>query len=71
MSKKLGLHIAGRRFDVEADESFAPFLEYQISKDFNINGNNDIMVLIRAYVKRSHELFEQEQIIEEIVKKMD
>jgi len=70
MSKKLGLNIAGRRFDVDIDDGFAPFLEQQMRKDFNVDGNNDLKVLLQAYVRKNHELYLQEQKIEEITQKL-
>jgi len=71
MSKNIGLHIGGRRFDVDVEDNFATFLEHQMAKDFNIDGNNDLKVLLQAYVRKNHELFIQEQKIEQILKKMD
>ena len=71
MSKKIGLHIGGRRFDVDVEDDFAPFLEQQMSKDFNIDGNNDLKTLLQAYVRKNHELFMQEEKIEEITKKLE
>ncbi|MDD2651762.1 MAG: hypothetical protein PHX44_01770 [Sulfurimonas sp.] len=71
MSKKLGLYIAGRRFDVDIDDGFAPFLEQQMRKDFNIDGNNDLKVLLQAYVRKNHELYLQEKKIEEITKTLE
>ncbi|WP_455756816.1 hypothetical protein [Sulfurimonas sp.] len=71
MSKKIGLYIGGRRFDVDVEDDFAKFLEHQMSKDFNIEGNNDLKLLLQAYVRKNHELYIQEQKIEEITKKID
>lgn len=71
MSKKLGLNIGGRRFDVDVEEKFAVFLEEQMRKDFNIDGNNDLKVLLQAYVRKNHDLYQQEQKIEEIAKKLE
>lgn len=71
MSKRLGLSIGGRRFDVDVEESFAPFLEQQMRSDFNMDGNNDLKVLLQAYVRKNHNLFLQEQKIEEITKKLE
>jgi len=71
MSKKISLHIGGRKFDVDVDEKFAPFLESQMSKDFNVDGNNDLKILLQAYVRKSHELYTQEQEIDKIIKKID
>ncbi len=71
MSKKLGLHIAGRRFDVDVEDTFAQFLEMQMVKDFNIEGNNDLKAVLQGYVRKSHELFMQDQKIKELIKKLD
>ena len=71
MSKKIGLHIAGRRFDVDVEDAFAPYLEQQMSKDFNIEGNNDLKILLQAYVRKSHELFIQDQKMEELIKRLE
>ena len=71
MSKKLALNIGGRRFDVDVEDSFAPFLEQQMRKDFNVEGNNELKILLQAYVRKSHDLFLQEQKIEEITRKLD
>ncbi len=71
MTKKLGLNIGGRRFDVDVEDEFASFLEHEMSKDFNIDGNNDLKTLLQAYVRKSHELFVQEKKMQEIVKKIE
>ncbi|MCF6339370.1 MAG: hypothetical protein L3J10_01275 [Sulfurimonas sp.] len=71
MSKKLGLNIGGRRFDVDVEDSFAPFLEQQMKQDFNVEGNNELKILLQAYVRKSHDLFLQEQKIEEINNKLE
>ena len=71
MSKKIGLHIGGRRFDVDVEDEFAPFLEAQMSKDFNIDGNNDLKKLLHAYVRKTHEIFLQEKEIEKILNKTE
>ncbi|MFT7003436.1 MAG: hypothetical protein ACJAWW_000783 [Sulfurimonas sp.] len=71
MSKKIGLHIGGRRFDVDVEDNFSKFLEEHMSKDFNAEGNNDLKTMLHAYVKKTHELFIQEQEIEKLLKKID
>ncbi|MDD3475756.1 MAG: hypothetical protein PHI38_02705 [Sulfurimonas sp.] len=71
MSKKIGLNIGGRRFDVDVDDQFASFLEREMRADFNIEGNNDLKALLHAYVRKNHELYLQEQKIEEITKKLE
>jgi hypothetical protein len=71
MSKKIGLLIGGRRFDVDVEDSFAPFLEKNMAKDFNKDGNNDLKKLLHAYVRRTHELYLQEQKIEDLLSKTE
>lgn len=71
MTKKIGLHVGGRRFDVDVENDFALFLEHQMSKDFNVEGNNDLKLLLQAYVRKTHEIYIQDQKIEEITKKID
>lgn len=71
MSKKIGLYIGGRRFDVDIESDFAIFLEKSMAKDFNIEGNNDIKTLLQAYVRKSHELYAQEKKTQDILNILD
>jgi len=71
MSKKIGLHIGGRRFDVDIEDQFAIFLENEMAKDFDIDGNNDLKSLLQAYVRKNHELYLQKQKIDYILKKLE
>jgi len=71
MSRKIGLNIGGRRYDVDAGEDFAKFLEKEMAKDFNIEGNNDLKLLLQAYVRKNYEIYSQEQKIEELMKKIE
>ncbi len=52
MSKKISLHIGGRNFDIDVDDQFSVFVEHQMAKDFNIDGNNDLKILLQAYVRK-------------------
>lgn len=70
MSKKIGLNIAGRKFDVDVDDGFALFLQRKMSEDFNVEGNNDVKILLQAYVRKTHDLYVQEKKIDEISKKI-
>ncbi len=71
MSKKIALHIGGRRFDVDVEAQFANFLQEQMHQDFNMDGNNDLKALLQAYVRKNHELYLQNKSIETIIKKID
>ena len=67
MSKKVSLTVNRSRFDIDLDDAFADFLLNQLEKDFKLDGNNDLKVLLQAYVKKNYELFEQENRIEKII----
>jgi len=71
MNTKMSLNIGGRNFDVDVDENFAPFIKAKIKKDFNSDKNNDLKVLLQAYVRRTHELYMNESKIDAIIKKID
>lgn len=71
MSKKIGLHIGGRRFDVDVEDKFADFLQKQMIKDFNMEGNNDIKTLLQAYVRKNHDLYMQNEKIEDMLAKLE
>ena len=70
MSKKIGLHIGGRKFYVDVEDKFANFLQKQMLEDFNMEGNNDIKILLQAYVRKSYDSYVQNQEMEEILKKI-
>jgi hypothetical protein len=71
MSKKIGLYIGGRRFDVDVDDEFAEFLEVQMEKDFNIEGNNELKSVMQAYVRKNYELYQQNKDVKSILNKFD
>lgn len=71
MSKKVSLTINRSRFDIDLDDAFADYLLDQLEKDFKIDNNNDLKVLLQAYVRKNYELFEQERKIKALLKKMD
>ena len=70
MSKKIALNIGGRRFDVDVEDDFAKFLERKMAKDFNMEGNNNVKTILQAYVRKNHELYLQEQTMEDIITKI-
>ena len=68
---KICLYINGRPYDVNIEEKFLPFLEKEMSEDFNIDGNTDIKTLLNSYLSKTHKLYEKEQKIESILKKLN
>jgi len=71
MSRKIGLYIGGRRFDVDVDIDFAQFLELEMEKDFNIEGNNELKSIMEAYVRKNYELYQQKKEIDAILEKFE
>lgn len=71
MGKKIGLHIGGRRFDVDVDDDFALFLQGQMKRDFNFDGNNDSKTMLQAYVRQTYELYKQDKKINEMLRNID
>ena len=71
MTKRIGLHIAGRRFDVDVEKKFALFLEKEMADDFNIDGSNDLKRLLQAYIRKNHELYLQNKKIDEVLEKFE
>ncbi len=67
MDKKLSLKIGGSPFDINVEGQFAIYLEKQMKKDFNIDGNNDIKQLLQSYVRKNQELFSQEKETKRII----
>lgn len=71
MSKKLGLHIGGRRFDVDVADDFAPYLLKDMAKDFKIDGNNDLKLVLQAYIRKTHDLFVLEQRMKKMIDELE
>lgn len=67
MSKKVTLTVNRSRFDIELDDAFADFLLSQLRRDFKLDGNNDLKVLLQAYVRTNYALFEQQRKIDHIL----
>jgi len=61
MSKKISLTVNGSRFDIDLEDDFADYLNAKLKRDFSMDSNNELKKLLQAYVRRSHDLFEQEK----------
>ncbi len=70
MPKKISLTVNAKRYDIDIDKEFAPFLEEQMKSDFNVNGNNDLKLLLQAYVRRSYSLYEEELKLQKLLQKL-
>ena len=71
MQKKISFMIDGKKFDLNIDEDFAPFLQKQMVLDLNFDGNNEIKKVLEAYIRKTYELYQKEKKIAEILKNFD
>lgn len=61
MKTKVTLTLNAKRYDIDVEEDFARFLTEQMKQDFEFNGNNDLKLLLQAYVRKNFALYEQEK----------
>jgi hypothetical protein len=71
MAKKISLTINAKRYDIDIDDAFAPYLERIMREDFNVHSNNDLKLLLQAYVRQNYKLFELEQRVAALIAKID
>jgi len=64
---KVTLTLNAKRYDIDVDDDFARFLTAQMKEDFDVSGNNDIKLLLQAYVRKSFALYEQEKQINQLI----
>lgn len=70
MATKLSLTLNAKRYDIDVEEDFAKFLSAQMSEDFNVSGNNDLKLLLQAYVRKSFALYEQEKQLSVLIESL-
>ena len=70
MKTKVSLTINAKRYDIDVDEEFADFLTEQMKQDFVYEGNNDLKLLLQAYVRKSFALFEQERQVNGLIDRL-
>lgn len=71
MNKKITLTVNGNRFDIDVEERFALFLQKQMAKDLNMEGNNTYKALLQAYIRKNYELYEQEKEIAGLLERVE
>ena len=71
MTKKISLTINGSRFDIDVDVEFAKFLEQQMAKDMNVEGNNSFKTLLQAYVRKNYDLYKFNHEMENLIQRVD
>lgn len=68
--KKIAFEINGWNYKISVEDTFATYLQSEISKDFSLNTPDSRKAIIHAYIKAKYELFEQEQEINKIIESM-
>jgi len=71
MSKKITLSINGSRFDIDLEDGFATYMERELEEHFNVLGNNDVKILLQAYIKKNYEYFESKEKLEQLANKLN
>ncbi|MFA6144414.1 MAG: hypothetical protein WCW84_00140 [Sulfurimonas sp.] len=67
MNVKVSLTLNTRRYDIDVEEDFSRFLNAKIEEDFEVSGNNDLKLLLEAYVRTNFSIYTQEQQIKKLI----
>lgn len=70
MNVKVSLTLNAKRYDIDVEEDFARFLTSQMEHDFALEGNNDLRILLQAYVRKNFALYEQEKQIQQLIQQL-
>lgn len=70
MNVKVSLTLNAKRYDIDVEEDFARFLTSQMEHDFVLEGNNDLRILLQAYVRKNFALYEQEKQIQQLIQQL-
>jgi hypothetical protein len=65
---KVSLTLNTRRYDIDVEEDFSHFLHQKMEEDFEVDRNNDLKLLLEAYVRTNFTLYTQEKQIRELIK---
>ena len=72
MKYQIELKVHGQKFDLKSsDADFALYLNCTILEDFEIEGNNSRLSVLRAYVKSVYELYLQDKAAKRMVHKIE
>lgn len=70
-TKKVALKFGGSQFNIDLEEGFAEDLEPELETLFKSNSNNDIKVLLQAYVQKSYELYQLKKDVKKNIEALD
>lgn len=68
--EKLTIFIDGNRFDISVQDEFMELFREKIEEDLSLKENNSVKTLLYSYLRKSYELFELQQKIEELSTKL-
>jgi len=71
MTKKITLTVNGSRFDIDLDQEFADYLLEQMQEELNVEGNNELKILLQAYVRKNYAIFLQEKKIADMLEALE
>jgi len=72
MKYQIELKVHGQDLECKTDDAdFALYLNCTILEDFEIEGNNSRLSVLRAYVKSVYELYLQNKAVEKMVNKIE
>ena len=64
------LHSQKHTIDI-ADDDFALYLYRSVTDNFDVEGNNSRLVILRSYVKQVYELYLQQKSTEKMLHKIE
>jgi len=64
------LHSQKHTIDI-VDDDFALYLYRSVADDFDVEGNNSRLVMLRSYVKKVYELYLHQKSTEQLINKIE
>ena len=68
---KLSLQVGAKDFDIMLDDDFYDFFIYDFKKTFEDKRNIDIKELLRAYVQKSYDKYQDNKKIKQLLESID
>ena len=66
--KKLTFSVAGKRFDIELEKEFGEYVKKELdANNIQFDRNNEVIVLLRAYIKSLKKSYDTEKQIESLL----
>ena len=66
--KKLTFSVAGKRFDIELEKEFGEYVKKELdANSIQFDRNNEVIVLLRAYIKSLKKSYDTEKQIESLL----